>query len=229
MTGSSTAPPVGAGNEAGFTLVELLVALALFSLLTTVLFENVRFGLTARLHGSVHAEQLERTIVAQDYLRQTIGNIYPMLVADGKLQPQIDFEGTGKSISFLGNAPLAAGGGGRMRFRVFMEQERHGTDLVVSGTPELGDGENSPMTVKKALLSDVDRVEFSYFGATASGRNAQWQDTWVQRSDPPALVRVRVGFRSEDVRLWPELVISPRITADVGCVYDLTTKRCLGR
>src|ERR1700716_3260438 len=34
-------------GEAGFTLVELLVGLALFSLLATLLFGNVRFGLQA--------------------------------------------------------------------------------------------------------------------------------------------------------------------------------------
>jgi prepilin-type N-terminal cleavage/methylation domain-containing protein len=40
MTGSAD-PRDG---EAGFTLVELLVALALFSLLCSLLFGNVRFG-----------------------------------------------------------------------------------------------------------------------------------------------------------------------------------------
>jgi general secretion pathway protein J len=218
-----------AGCEAGFTLVELLVALALFSLLVTVLFDNVRFGLHAWQHGSSHAENFEHGMVSQDLLRGLIGNVYPMFVTDGGAQPQIDFDGAKESVSFLGNAPTVASGGGRFRFKFFVERKQSRTDLIVSATPELSDRQDSLMTTRTLLISDIDRAEISYFGEAASEQTAQWVDSWRQRSDMPRLVRIRVAFRPGDTRLWPELLIAPRIAADVGCVYDPGTKRCRGR
>jgi general secretion pathway protein J len=218
-----------AGDEAGFTLVELLVALALFSLLVTLLFDNVRFGLRAWQNGSVNAERFEHSMISQDLLRRMIGNLYPMVVADGAMQPQIDLDGTRETINFLGNAPAVASGGGRFRFKVFVEQRQDRADLVMTSKPELADPNDTSMTAKTLLLPGIDRAEFSYFGEAASGRSLQWNDGWSKRSDIPRLVRVRVAFRSGDTRIWPELLIAPRVAADVGCIYDLITMRCRGR
>src|SRR5258708_6311941 len=121
-----------AGDEAGFTLVELLVALALFSLLVTLLFDNVRFGLRAWQNGSVNAERFERSMISQDLLRRMIGNLYPMIVADGEIQPQIDFDGIGDSLSFLSNAPTVAGGAGRVRFKVVVDRRQGQADLLLT-------------------------------------------------------------------------------------------------
>jgi general secretion pathway protein J len=229
MSGSSTAGGLGAANEAGFTLVELLVALALFSLLSTLLFDNVRFGLQAWQHGSAHTEYFEHNMISQDLLRRMIGNIYPMLVTDGETQPRIDFDGSQEAISFLGSAPMVAGGGGRFRLSFLVERQESRTDLIMSARPELANPQDSSMTIRTVLLSDIDRAEFSYFGDAAAERSEKWQPSWTRRSDIPRLIRIRVAFRSGDARLWPELLIAPRIAADVSCVYDSMTKRCRGR
>jgi general secretion pathway protein J len=218
------------GGEAGFTLVELLVGLALFSLLVTLLFDNVRFGLRAWHSAGTSAEQFERSMISQDLLRRTIGNLYPMMVVtNGALQQQIDFEGTREVISFLGNAPIASNGGGRFRFSIFVERKQEQAELVMTSTPELASSDDQSMTRRTLLLSGIDRAEFSYLGETAMERKLQWNDSWAKRSDIPRLVRLRVGFRSGDARLWPDLLIAPRILADVSCVYDPITTRCRGR
>jgi len=57
-------------TQAGFTVVELLVALTLFSLLCTLLFGNVRFGLKAWQHGLAHAERVDHSMIVQNLLRR---------------------------------------------------------------------------------------------------------------------------------------------------------------
>lgn len=217
------------GNEAGFTLVELLVALALFSLLVTLLFDNVRFGLRAWQNGNVNAERFERSMISQDLLRRMIGNLYPMIVPDAAMQPRVDFDGTKETINFLGNAPAVASGGGRFRFKVFVERRQDQADLVMTSRPELADPSDKSMTAKTLLLAGVDQAEFSYFGEAKSERSLQWNDNWTKRSDIPRLVRVRVAFGPGSAAVWPELLIAPRVVADVGCVYDPITMRCRGR
>jgi general secretion pathway protein J len=215
-------------DEAGFTVVELLVALALFSLLVTLLFNDVGFGLRAWQIGSSHAERFERSIASQDILRRMIGSTYPMLVRDGA-GAWVDFEGAKETLKFLADAPMVAGGAGRFRFKLFVERHEDRSDLMMSSAPELANLEDSSMTSKTPLLPDIDRVQFSYSGSVAAAQGTSWRDSWIKRSDLPRLVRVRVVFPSGDTRLWPDLLVSPHIAADVGCVYDSITKRCQGR
>lgn len=228
MSGRSGIVAHYARDEAGFTLVELLVGLALFSLLITLLFDNVRFGVRAWQSAGANAEQFERNTISQDLLRRTIGNLYPMMVTSGGLQ-QIDFEGTREAVSFLGNAPIASNSGGRFRFRIFVERRQAQSDLVVASTPELADPNDQLMTTKTLLVSGIDRAEFSYFGETVTERKLQWNDSWIKQNDIPRLVRLRVGFGPGNARLWPDLLIAPRILADVSCVYEPITMRCRGR
>jgi general secretion pathway protein J len=216
-------------GEAGFTLVEFLVALALFSLLTTLLFGSVRTGVQAWQRGSARTEHVEHGLVAQDLLRRMIGNIYPMLATSDAAQPRIDFDGASDAISFLGDAPIAASSGGHLRFRLLLERRQNRADLVISATPELAGSQGAEAATRTLLLSGIDRAEFAYFGEGRSERSLQWQDSWAGRNDLPRLVRIRIAFRAGDARPWPELVIAPRVNADVGCIFDPVTKRCRGR
>jgi general secretion pathway protein J len=228
MIGDRKVAEARVGREAGFTLVEVLVALALFSLLATLLFNNIRFGLKAWQIGSSQSELLARSTAAQDALRRLIGNAYPMSMASGGNDPSIDFEGTHETMTFLEDAPVVTGGAGRFRFRLFPERKQDQTDLVISSTPELANPQEASMTTSSVLVSNIDQVDFSYSRGGASSQT-KWSNSWSKQGGLPMLVRVRVAFRSGDTRLWPDLLIAPRIAADVSCVYDSITKRCRGR
>jgi general secretion pathway protein J len=214
-------------GEAGFTLVELLVALALFSLLCTLLFGNVRFGVRAWQYGAVHAEQVDHTMVVQGMLRRLIEEAYPLFLAGDPAHPHVDFSGKQTSLDLLSSAPTAAGVGPRYRFLITADKVGGKTDLVMTSRPELVPTEDA--TTRTVLLADIERIEFSYFGATLSDSAAQWRDEWLQQAAAPQLVRVRTWFPAHDGRTWPDLLVTPRISADVGCVYDALTKRCRGR
>jgi general secretion pathway protein J len=216
-------------DDAGFTLVELLVALALFSLLATLLFENVRFGLRAWRDGSAHTEQFQRAMVSQELLRRIIGNLYPMAVTNNGTRPEIDFEGTKETIGFLSETPAVMESGGRFYFKLLVEQHDGRADMVMTATPELARSQDTSATTKMPLLTDIAGLELSYFDNASADQKLRWNDNWTKRSDIPGLVRVNVTFRPGDSRTWPELVIAPRVRADVNCVYDPITMRCRGR
>ena len=62
-------------GEAGFTLVELLVAFTLLALLVTGLFSGLRVGFKVWQQGNARTEHDQHAIVAQNFLRQVIGEI----------------------------------------------------------------------------------------------------------------------------------------------------------
>jgi len=167
-------------------------------------------------------------MASQELLRRMIGDVYPMYVTDAA-GPRIDFDGAKDALSFLARAPASANTGGRYRFKLSVERHVGEDNLVLSGMPELAREPDTRMGTRTVLLRDVDHVDFSYFGRLVGERNPQWTDIWSKQNEVPALVRVRVAFRSRDARSWPDLVVAPRVTADVSCVYDLLTMRCRGR
>jgi general secretion pathway protein J len=215
-------------GEAGFTLVEMLVALALFGLLSVVLFDNVKFGVHAWRSGSARSDELQRSVATQEVLRRLLGNLYPMIAAESAAQPQVDFDGTREAVMFLSDAPVVTGGAGRFRFKLSVDRGRDRTDLAMTAVPELASAESASAT-RTLLVADIEGAELAYFGAPAPGASAQWSDSWQKQNEVPRLIRLRVAFRAGDPRTWPELVVAPRVRADVSCVYDPLTARCRGR
>ncbi|WP_316205380.1 prepilin-type N-terminal cleavage/methylation domain-containing protein [Bradyrhizobium sp. SZCCHNS3004] len=213
-------------RDAGYTLVEVLVALALFSLLTVLLFDNVKFGLQAWRSASARAEAFQREVAAQDVLRRLIGNLYPMMLGEGSVQRRIDFDGQAESLEFLSHAPAVSGGAGRFRYKLFADRKQNRVDLVLQSRPELAVSQDPERTL---LVSNIDRIEFSYAGRAAGTDNPGWSSRWQEQSEIPSLIMVRVVMHAGDGRTWPELLIAPRVRADVGCVYDALTMRCGGR
>src|ERR1700674_5801628 len=84
-------------REAGFTLVELLVALSLFSLLALVLFGSLRFGLRAWELGTAHADRVEDVMFAQNLLRRLVADAYPLFAFDNPIHSRLDFDGGARS------------------------------------------------------------------------------------------------------------------------------------
>jgi len=119
-------------TQSGFTVVELLVALTLFSLLCTLLFGNVRFGLKAWQHGLAHAERVDHSMIVQNLLRRIIGEVYPAFITDDPTHPHVDFAGTENTLAFIGPAPIAAGRGPRYRFLLAADHHEARTDLVMT-------------------------------------------------------------------------------------------------
>jgi general secretion pathway protein J len=222
-------PPSEDGGEAGFTLVEVLVAVTLLSLLSMALFFSVRFGVTAWQRGTDRSDQIHASMAVQELLRRLIGEAYPLLLSGGAGNGWIDFAGTATSLDFLAPVPVALASGGRARFTLTIDRHGDLSDLVLTSRPELADGNAKAALQRKTVLATIEAADLSYFGAARSERTALWRDHWSGEMTLPALVRVRVRFARSDPRLWPDLVIAPRITADVGCVYDPLTKLCRGR
>jgi general secretion pathway protein J len=226
---SAAAKRIDRTGEAGFTLVELLVALALFGLLSTALFGSIRFGMTAWMRGTTRADQVDQILHAQNLLRGLIEEAYPLFRPAVPFGGHVEFDGTQQSLDFLSSTPIARGADGRSRFRLAIERRGDGANLVLTSSLELAWPERGAQPVGAVLLAGVGGVELSYFGVTGADRIATWHDAWRGQSTLPQLTRIRVRFAGGDSRIWPELVIAPRLTADVGCVYDPLTNRCRGR
>lgn len=212
--------------QAGFTLVELLVAITLMTFLSAALLASIRFGLTAWGRGAERSDQVQTSMLAQNLLRRLIGEAYPLFLSRN-LSGYVDFDGSATSLRFLAPVPVALGAGGRARIALSVERRVGRASLVMAARPELAAA--TPDPTGKILLADLDSADFAYFGQGRSEKAAQWHEAWSGELTLPAIVRVRVRFAHGDERLWPDLLVAPLVFADVGCVYDALSQLCRGR
>jgi len=216
-------------SSAGFTLVELLIALLLFSLLSVALFGSIRAGTAAWSRATSRAEESDHDLHAQDLLRYLIENAYPLYLPDNANSGHVDFAGSESSLSFLSVAPMALGNGGRSRVNLAVERHGDSVDLLLESKPELAIANDEAEKARKPLLTGASAVVFSYFGKTPADRSAVWHDDWANRPELPRLIRIETHFQTNDERDWHDLIVTPRIVADVRCVLDQITTRCKGR
>lgn len=209
--------------EAGFTLLELLIGLSLLSLLTLALYGSIHTGTRiweATEEGAANADTVR---AAQQQVSDTISAAYPKYETPDPTHSEIAFQGTPVSVRVLAADPDIRG---EMAETTIASRETAlGGELVLSRKPELS---ASAQNRSQVLLSGLAAVQFSYYGRENPDDPPAWHDQWQGKARPPELVRIRAGFLNRRVA-WPDLIVRPRIEADVGCTFDALTKFCQGR
>src|SRR5262249_35249295 len=159
----------------------------------------------------------EHVVVVQDFLRRVLGGAYPLYSASDPTHPHVDFDGAENALAFIGPGPRAAEPAGWFRYALGTDRREHLTNFVMKAVPELGHPAAASVLTDNLLLPGIEQVAFSYFGETPTARSPQWQSAWTGRGLLPQLVRIQVRLRPGDPRLWPDLLVAPRILADIGC------------
>ncbi len=210
-------------RQRGFTLVELLVSIALLGLISVAMAGSLRFGARVWDTGADRGEWINRAEITQNFLRRHISQAAtPRAQGPAALAQEPDafndapepaFSGAPDRLRFVAPAPVQAGVGGFSRFELFISGDAESRRLVLS--IELGDpGEAAPETSDaRVLIDDIESAAFRYYGALEEGREADWHDEWTDPDRLPALVALQVSFPEGDRRPWPELVIALRLGA----------------
>lgn len=216
--------------EAGFTLLELLIALTLLALLIPMLFGSFRYAYRAwdRMETS---EQLAELSSVRSFLHNIIGATYPDYLGTNGRTEWVAFNGDQDSLAFVAPTPAAAGGASMSHFTLHIAEGDHGKKLVMDWSPEFGEAdvfEKEGVESATILVDGLDQVFFSYYGG-AGNKAAQWNDQWTGRASLPNLVKMRLVFAKDDPRTWPDLVIEPKPMFDVSCIFDPISHACQGR
>jgi general secretion pathway protein J len=213
----------------GFTLLEVLVTIALLSLLALMLMSGLRFGGRAWERSAAQDRHIDDVRIAAGFLRTSIGQAYPLLDQGDATRPQISFSGEAKAVHYLAPMPQVLGSAGMARVDLHLERSTAGSSrLIIDLQRELAFPDAAPWP-STLLLDQVQDIDIAYFGAAERGQDPAWQDHWEGAMALPELVRIRVTFPPGDGRVWPDLVIAPRLVAEATCSYDPLTQNCRGR
>lgn len=210
-------------RDSGFSLVELLVSLAILGLLSLMLLQGVFSGRRVWERLDSRAVRLETVEDAQSALRDRLERAFPLTRYDASA-PFADFQGEAKVVRFLAPPPLSARPAALRRYTLGLTTSG---DLVLTSASDvaLDAARASEQTV---LLRNVRSVDFTYWGVAPPDNVERWRPTWRARPTTPQLVRIRLAFQPGDRRVWPELIVRPAANVGSACVVDATTGACRG-
>lgn len=199
--------------DAGWTLVEMLVALVLLSLLTMLLMGSVYSSRQAI--GQIQVRDGEMSVeTVQNYLRHAISEARPIRQANSAPDTPL-IEGTGNRLRLITSYAPAGQFNGlyAIGLEAAFNERKRTYDLVETRTlhrppSEPGAPEPARPFIRSRLLKDVRNVSFRYYGVQDEPEVRDWADKWTDLTRLPELVEMRVLFATGDNRSWLPLVIA---------------------
>jgi general secretion pathway protein J len=216
-------------RDAGFTLVELLVSLAIIAVLSAMVLAGVRLGFQTAAQARARGAGNAAVITAQTVLRDRIESLVPNTRFEFA-RPIADVRGDATRFSFSAPAAPAERPASLTRYRLARSEDGQLVLYALADTTA-GIDPYAPGTAgwsPQVLLTNVERLEIAYFGTLPGEATRDWRSRWIERGNPPELVRVRVTFFDGDRRQWPDLVIRPVPTVNAACIVDAETGQCSG-
>jgi general secretion pathway protein J len=182
-------------RDAGFTLLELMIALALTGLLSLVAYTSLSLSIKAMRHGEAAAENLQELRVSQTILSRSLSS-----AVRGTLNNRLYFVGNSDEMRFCTPVPLESYDmGGLYHWRVQAGQDEAGqTVLAVEQTKNVNwfrDPEG--VEVRQILVDHLASLRFAYgqgdrevasWDAKTAGALPDWVRVYLIQKDREALV-----------------------------------------
>lgn len=183
------------GDDRGFTLLEMLVALSIVSLLMVALLGAFSFGETVLRHTRVERDLMRQLVVAQ--------NVLSRMLAELPASPLQTVSGSIDHLAFYAYPPRAMGSSEPARTTVRFDHHEKRLILVWQLT------EPVLRAVEQELLPAAAEARFAYF-SSAEG----WSSAW-QSGRPPELVRMEILTSTGSRR---ELVLATKSVNEPQCL-----------
>lgn len=194
----------------GFTLVEMLVVIALMSLLMLGMVSALRTMAQTEERMDRRSERADEIRIANGFLRTTLGRISTRRIKEVQREGDSPYFFTGQSdaVAWVGIMPARHGAGGRYFFRLALETVQEDPSvLVIRFIPWDGGGLSLDWNraESRVLARRVKSLALSY----EDGRQPvpAWMADWSRVDSLPA--RIRINVETWD-GAWPLWVIAMR-------------------
>lgn len=198
-------------HEDGYSLVELVVAMALLGMIALAVESGLHFGARVWERSQQTIGSAQKIGTSQTVLRNLLSHSLPRLKGD-----YVTFLGEPSTLTFDAVPPQAFETHGTAHVVLTVKRDGTNKTLVVTMQSVI-----NPQSKKSAIIVDhVKNLKFAYLDA--SGKIPTWLAYWRDRKRLPDAIRID----SDNASKWPALIVRPLIAQSANCTLDPVSMTC---
>ena len=202
-------------RNSGFTLVELLLAITLMSILLGLTYSGLRAATRSSERGEVLLAAGGELRAAHQFMRRQLNQMLPLPFAmeDRQEQLRVVFEGDSRRIQYVAPMPGYLGSGGP-QVQLVELVPGYNDDLLIQFSHALLQGFEQEYLADRdpvILLEGVESADFEFLGRDEAGELTGWTSNWEQIDQLPVAVRLNLEFSGELNLRWPDLVAGVKV------------------
>lgn len=192
--------------SSGFTLMEMMIAMALIGMAMTIAFSALRVASRSWERTHELAAELDELRVAGNVIRRQLSQV--MAIRPDESKRDLLFQGGSQSVEFVAPSPVQDGRLAALyRFRLRFASEEQGKALLLEYRPYLtGQDQGWQGEVKSSrLVSGLQGGHFSYLTVADTQQENAWRGLWDKPEQLPQMIRLELQL-SGHREPWPALV-----------------------
>jgi len=196
-------------RERGFTLIEVLLAIALVSIIMAMAYGGFRASVRATSSGEAVIEQTNRLRVVQQFMRRQLMQSRSVVIEQFEDGETIRFEGERERMRFVSPMPGYLSYGGPYVQEFSLERGPEGLELVYYYAMLNGyePGALQETTDGRVLMDGLGGGEFIFLDFDPETGETFWVDYWEEPERLPLAVGVLLDLDSKRGLVWPDLVV----------------------
>lgn len=177
-------------RSAGFTLIELIIAITILSLITVIIGGAFRLGIQAWEKGEKETGDSQRLRVLSSLLSQQLKSFYPYEIKmEDKDEKVVLFKGESDSITFVTTLTDSSYGGFKWVKYVFRDGALFYMEGLLPDKKFQEKIKNKNKDKEEIIDKNIDEFKFSYF----SSDDDEWKESWDFGEDLPGAVKVNLS------------------------------------
>ena len=201
-------------NQRGFTLIEVLIAMTLLSMMVVLLFGSLKICADSWEKGESKITDVNEVAVVYNFFQRHLSLAKPLWNELSDEEKTFSFQGKAQSLQFVSAFPASAGRSGLQLFSIELQKEDNEQVINVTITPFFRVAEGEEWHKEEvSLLRHVSDFNLAYFGSDDGVSEGAWQDEWHDKDVQPRLVKITIKLENEIY--WPEMIIDLKVTGTI--------------
>lgn len=205
----------------GFTLIEVLLAMTLLSMMVMLLFGSLKICADSWEKGENKINQVNKSAVVYNFFQRHLAVAKPLW---NELHPEernFTFQGKAQALQFVSAFPASANRAGLQLFNLSLYEADRQTALKVTISPFYPAAKDKTWREEEVILIDhIAQFTLSYFGSEDGVSDPVWLTEWLDKDHQPSLVKINIAIvddqseAQEDTLFWPEIIIALKMIVD---------------
>jgi general secretion pathway protein J len=197
----------------GFTLIEVLIAMTMLSIMMVLLFTSLKICADSWEKGESKITDVNEMAVVYNFFQRDLSVAKPLWnVTSAEEEKTFSFQGSSQSLQFVSAFPASANRSGLQLFSLNLSEDNNEQVIIVTLVPFIRITKDEQLDNEEVtLIRHVSDFTLAYFGSADGISESAWTDEWLNKEALPRLVKINIQL--DNGIYWPAMIIDLKVTA----------------